>query len=337
MKKITYILYPLIVLLGGTAAALWLLPPSGQAVISRTQRYGLHEGLELVSHTDGAEGRTLEVADSAGNRLFTIPLRECVIDTRYRNGMLRFREQATRREGFVDREGRVTWFPSDSLAVAVREKTERMELEVGTAAPAAGTKAAEGNRLPAADLRRMAHDNPFYQEAAKVLSGRLTENDSLRRRMILDYCERFRTAYTAKDLVFLRQVFGEHALIIVGSVIREKSEEGGRYLPSDRVAYNLRTKKEYLDRLAAVFASNRKIDVRFSDFAILRHPTVDGIYGVSLRQQYRSDSYADDGRLFLLWDFRRPEAPCIHVRTWQPEEAVARGEDILGIGDFNLE
>lgn len=44
----------------------------------------------------------------------------------------------------------------------------------------------------------------------------------------------------------------------------------------------------------------------------MRHPTMDGIYGVSLRQQYKSDRYADDGYLFLLWDFRNESMPLIH-------------------------
>lgn len=69
----------------------------------------------------------------------------------------------------------------------------------------------------------------------------------------------------------------------------------------------------------------------------MRHPTMDGIYGVSLRQQYKSDRYADDGYLFLLWDFRNESMPLIHVRTWQPAETISDDNEVMNIRDFNLE
>ena len=75
----------------------------------------------------------------------------------------------------------------------------------------------------------------------------------------------------------------------------------------------------------------------YSDFRILRHPTMDGIYGVTLRQRYSSDRYSDDGYLFLLWDFRDRSMPVIHVRTWQPASSVADGSEIISIQDFNLQ
>ena len=77
--------------------------------------------------------------------------------------------------------------------------------------------------------------------------------------------------------------------------------------------------------------------MRFTNFRILRHPTRDGIYGVSMRQRYRSDRYADDGWLFLLWAFRNPSMPLIHVRTWQPSATVESGDGVIDISDFNLE
>ena len=90
-----------------------------------------------------------------------------------------------------------------------------------------------------------------------------------------------------------------------------------------------------------VFKANRSIDVKFSDFHIMRHPTVKGIYGVSLRQKYRSNIYADDGYLFLLWDFRDETAPKIHVRTWQPrmqaDHTPLPENEIFNINNFNLQ
>ena len=188
------------------------------------------------------------------------------------------------------------------------------------------------------DITTMAKDNPFFAEASKVISGKLEEKDADNRRMILNYCEHLRTSYTTKDIDFLRQVFSDQALIIVGNVVRSADNNGATGIEGDeKVTFSLKTKKEYLERLEMVFAANKKIDVRFSDFRIMRHPTMEGIYGVSMKQKYTSDRYSDDGYLFILWDFRNKSMPLIHVRTWQPAASVNGEKEIIGIRDFNLE
>ena len=171
----------------------------------------------------------------------------------------------------------------------------------------------------------------------KILNGGLEEADSVSRRRILSYCEHLRTSYTTRDIDFIRQVFSDNALIIVGHVVRQgDAADAAGY--SSRVRYSIRSKQAYLEKLARIFDSGRKIDMEFSDFRIMRHPTVKGIYGVSLRQKYADGNYSDDGYLFLLWDFRNRSMPLIHVRTWQPTPAEGEMEDeLIGIGDFNLE
>lgn len=188
-----------------------------------------------------------------------------------------------------------------------------------------------------ANLSAFGTGNPFRAEAQKVMSGRLEETDSASRHRILSYCEHLRTSYTTRDIDFIRQVFSDNALIIVGHTIKTGSKNTAGS-GSRKVSYAIRSKKEYLERLERMFNSNSKIDVGFSDFKILRHPTMEGIYGVTLRQKYSCDSYSDDGLLFLLWDFRDPSMPLIHVRTWQPAPDILEGsEDVIEIGDFNLE
>ena len=188
------------------------------------------------------------------------------------------------------------------------------------------------------DITTMAKDNPFFAEASKVISGKLEEKDADNRRMILNYCEHLRTSYTTKDIDFLRQVFSDQALIIVGNVVRSADNNSATGIEGDeKVTFSLKTKKEYLERLEKVFAANKKIDVKFTDFRIMRHPTMEGIYGVSMKQKYTSDSYSDDGYLFILWDFRNKSMPLIHVRTWQPAASVNGEKEIIGIRDFNLE
>ena len=183
--------------------------------------------------------------------------------------------------------------------------------------------------------------HPFYKEAAQIVSGKLKEQDAENRRMILNYVEHLRTSYTTKDIDFLEQLFSENALIVVGTVIHSAPQEEANYLPPPQVVYNVKSKRQYLDRLKAVFKANRSIDVQFSSFHIMRHPTLRGIYGVSLRQRYQSDLYSDDGYLFLLWDFRDLTAPKIHVRTWQPrmqpDHTPLPENEIFSIRNFNLQ
>ena len=188
------------------------------------------------------------------------------------------------------------------------------------------------------DITTMANDNPFFAEASKVISGKLEEKDADNRRMILNYCEHLRTSYTTKDIDFLRQVFSDQALIIVGHVVKTADNNSAAGIEGDeKVTFSLKTKKEYLERLEMVFAANKKIDVKFTDFRIMRHPTMEGIYGVSMEQEYTSDRYSDDGYLFILWDFRNESMPLIHVRTWQPAASVNDEKEIIGIRDFYLE
>ena len=188
------------------------------------------------------------------------------------------------------------------------------------------------------DITTMAKDNPFFAEASKVISGKLEEKDADNRRMILNYCEHLRTSYTTKDIDLLRQVFSDQALIIVGHVVKTADNNSAAGIEGDeKVTFSLKTKKEYLERLEKVFAANKKIDVKFTDFRIMRHPTMEGIYGVSMEQEYTSDRYSDDGYLFILWDFRNESMPLIHVRTWQPAASVNDEKEIIGIRDFYLE
>lgn len=339
MKTATYIFLLLAILGCALAAALYLLP-AGPAEAAGVRRYGVFEGLQVVALRNSTGGTMYAVEDADGQRLFNVPLRNCLIDTRYRGGQLRFREKATGREGYIDRNGLVTFTGDGTTAVLPSERKDTL-LPVQTAAPsarpAATSSAGRVSRIAPVDVRTMARSNPFYGEAVKVVSGKLDVADARRRKVILNYCEHYRTAYTTKDVDFLRQVFSEKALIIVGNVVKQTAGDGKGWLPRERVTLNIHTKQEYLARLARVFAANRKIDVKFSGFHIMRHPTIDGLYGVSLRQQYKSDRYSDDGWLFLLWDFRNESMPVIHVRTWQPASTVSDGDEVINIRDFNIE
>ena len=107
MKKTVSILSLLVLLLGGWAAALWLSPFADYKENSKETRYGVNEGLELVEQDNGKEGKRYVVENEDGKELFAIPLRDCLLDTRYRNGQLRFREKNTKREGYINRQGSI--------------------------------------------------------------------------------------------------------------------------------------------------------------------------------------------------------------------------------------
>ena len=190
----------------------------------------------------------------------------------------------------------------------------------------------------------------FYYTINPELYSRLRMNQSQDKRyevtdlkermMILDYVEHFRTAYNQKDLKFLRQVFSDDALIIVGRVIKTKKTE---VIPSgNKVIYSTQTKHEYLKNLERSFKNSRYIKVNFDDITIVSHPTITGIYGVTVHQKWNSSGYSDEGYVFMMWDFRNPDLPQIHVRTWQPDFIdKARGQklnpnDVFTLGDFDL-
>lgn len=161
------------------------------------------------------------------------------------------------------------------------------------------------------------------------------------RMMILEYVEHFRTAYNQKDLKFLNQVFSTDALIITGKVIKvgksEMTPNGGR-----KIVYRTQSKKEYLENLKKAFKTNSYIKVKFEDVVIVPHPTIKGIFGVTVRQKWNTPSYSDEGYVFMVWDFRNPDMPQIHVRTWQPEYVdKVKGQrinpnDVFTLGDFDL-
>ena len=160
------------------------------------------------------------------------------------------------------------------------------------------------------------------------------------RMMILDYVEHFRTSYNQKDLKFLRQVFSDDALIITGKVIKVRKSEMAP--TGSKVVYTSQTKQQYLENLSRAFKANSYIKVQFDNVLIVEHPTIRGIYGVTVHQKWNTARYSDEGYVFMVWDFRNPDFPQIHVRTWQPDYIdQTKGQklspnDVFTLGDFDL-
>lgn len=189
---------------------------------------------------------------------------------------------------------------------------------------------------------RQGNIESFYLSISMNLYMNVIKNnkeitDLRRRQLILDYVEQFRTSYNTKDIHFLEQVFSDDALIITGKVIKQVSQDKVK-LP-DKIVYKKQTKQDYLINLRRVFANNSYIKVTFDDIKVMRHPTDNDIYGVTLHQGYTSSNYYDEGYLFLLWDFSNEQLPQILVRTWQPDEfngARLPEEEIFTLDDFDI-
>lgn len=146
--------------------------------------------------------------------------------------------------------------------------------------------------------------------------------------VILQYVERFRTAYNQKDLQTIEQMFSDDALIITGKVVMSRPSE--MQPAKAKVEYTKQNKQQYISNLRRAFARNKWIDVKFTQIGddnqnggcagITRSRVDPTKYGVRLRQEWKSSNYSDEGYLFLLWEFPKDGgSPIIHVRTWQPE------------------
>lgn len=141
-----------------------------------------------------------------------------------------------------------------------------------------------------------------------------------RRTKILGFVERFRTAYCRKDINFMNKIFSDDAIIVTGTVIQTRPNDLGQ--SNAKVVYNRQNKQQYLANLRRAFARNKYIEVKFevldNECGVSQSQNNPNVYGVRLRQEWRSSNYSDDGYVFLLWDFRDDDHPEIKVRTWQP-------------------
>lgn len=170
---------------------------------------------------------------------------------------------------------------------------------------------------------RTAMDNNSYLSLLQGGNGNL---DLRMRREILKFVEDFRSYYVEKNISALDNIFSDDALVITGRVIRSLGRnqvDGNSQKVKERVVYSKQNKQQYLSNLRLLFKNNEYIHVDFSDIELMRHGSNPNLYGVRLRQKwhsqrYNGNQYADDGNVFLLWDFSDETEPKIYVRTWSP-------------------
>jgi hypothetical protein len=170
--------------------------------------------------------------------------------------------------------------------------------------------------------------------------------DLRHRQQVADFIEQFRNAYNRRDIDYLNKVYSNEALIITGKVLTpKKSDAPSRMLDAKYIEYTNQTKKEYLSKLRRVFSANacdECIRIQFDNIHITQHKSSPNVYGVLLKQKWRTRTYGDDGWLFLMIDYSNEDEPMIWVRTWQPlydsfgNDINYKPEDIFGLGHFKI-
>ena len=180
---------------------------------------------------------------------------------------------------------------------------------------------------------------------AKIFENSNEVKDLRYRQMIVDLVENFRTAYNRKDMPFLEDIYSDDALIITGKVLnpQKKLHDVPVAYNQTQIQYSVQNKKQYLANLKRVFEGNSYINIKFDGIEVTRHEGNPNIYGVTLKQDWSSGDYHDEGWLFLMIDYEDENNPLIWVRTWQPLKDPSTGkdvryntEDIFGLGDFRL-
>ncbi|MCT4599817.1 MAG: LPP20 family lipoprotein [Marinifilaceae bacterium] len=138
--------------------------------------------------------------------------------------------------------------------------------------------------------------------------------------VLIQFLENYKTAYALKRLDYIKSIFDDNAVIIVGKIVRRSfSRDMNAYSGNKFVKLTKKTKYQYLRDLKKNFSRNDFINIRFSKNEVVkmgRKP----MYGIQIKQDYYSNTYGDSGYLCLIVDLTDNEKPLIKVRTWQEEK-----------------
>lgn len=152
---------------------------------------------------------------------------------------------------------------------------------------------------------------------------------------IMNFLENYKTAYGLKRLDYIRSIFDDNAVIIVGNVVKSATaynKDVAGMANNKIIKTNRYTKDQYLQNLSRCFNSNEYINIRFANNDVYKLAQGGELYAIQIAQDYYSSSYGDKGYLFLMVDINDPQNPIIKVRTWQPEKDPNFG--LYGPGDF---
>ena len=158
----------------------------------------------------------------------------------------------------------------------------------------------------------------------------------LARQTLMQFLENYKTAYALKRLDYLKTIFDDDAVIIVGHVaekmVSANKGDMGRSMHSQKIIKRVQySKDQYMKNLEACFRSNEFVNIRFANNDVRRAKSSEE-YGIQIKQDYYSTNYGDQGYLYLQVDLEDPDQPVIKVRTWQPEPDPEIG--LFGIGNW---
>lgn len=160
------------------------------------------------------------------------------------------------------------------------------------------------------------------------------------REQIMEFMENYKTAYCLQRLDYIRSIFADDAIIIIGNIVKPKAGSAAHQERQislegqDVIKYNRYSKDQYLANLAKCFKNNEFINLRFTnnDIQWLEKYEKEKIFAIQIGQEYNSSTYGDKGYLFLLVDMTNRDEPQIKIRTWQPNEVSM--DKLYNAGDF---
>lgn len=169
--------------------------------------------------------------------------------------------------------------------------------------------------------------------------------EETRLNIIRNFLENMKTAYMRKDIEFIDNIFSDKALIIVGKKLQKTTKQALTLNTTNKeimfnnnsTQFGKLTKTQYITNLKKVFKNNRSIKIDFDNIEIVQHQKkgYDSYYGVRLKQDWKSDSYQDQGIVFFVIEFREYENPLIWVRVWQDANTTEKSEQV-GLGDIKI-
>jgi hypothetical protein len=146
-------------------------------------------------------------------------------------------------------------------------------------------------------LSRMTYDE------LKEMASRTKDETS--HQEIQDFLERYALAFCQKDLKYIASCLSGDAYIIVGHQAQKMqvSDPAHPTIPIARTDYRFieENRSVYLKKLEGIFANKTDIDVKFSDFQFVRHPSCTNYWGIQFRQSWNAAStYSDIGYLMVI-------------------------------------
>ena len=159
----------------------------------------------------------------------------------------------------------------------------------------------------------------------------------LARYTLMQFLENYKTAYALKRLDYLKTIFDDDAVIIVGHVaekmvVDRTNKDAALSLRNQKLIKRVQySKDQYMKNLEACFRSNEFVNIRFANNDVRKAKNGEE-YGIQIKQDYYSTNYGDQGYLYLQVDLDDPDKPIIKVRTWQPEPDPEIG--LFGIGNW---